>query len=91
MSIRETLAEEICKLNDTEALHLLEQARMLRANRKTCENCTRIKIGNGCSALKDREYPFEKSGECWAWTDVPDVEKKVKKEAEVYAGHALRG
>jgi hypothetical protein len=54
---------------------------------KTCKNCTRkIKRGTGfmCFALTDTNYPFEKYGFCWAWTDNPGIMQKISQEVEIY-------
>ena len=86
----EALVDEVNKLNDIEVSYLLRCVQTLQANKKTCQNCTREINGSRCSALKDRDYPFEKYGECWAWTDEPEVEARVKKDVEDYAGHWIR-
>jgi hypothetical protein len=86
MSIQEVLMNEVYKLSKNDVSRLLTHARVLKANRHMCGNCTREKSGNRCSALNDRNYPFEKHGECWAWTDDPRVEDKIKKAAAEYSG-----
>ena len=86
----EALVDEAYKLSDAEVSCLLKHAQILKTNRHTCQNCTREINGSRCSALKDMKYPFERYGKCWAWTDEPEVEARVKKDVEDYARHWIR-
>ena len=50
---------------------------------RTCETCTKkFFSGRDCKVLT---VMIGKKQECWAWSDDPDWEKKVKKAVKEYA------
>lgn len=50
---------------------------------KRCDTCQKIsKSGKACRVLKET---IGKTEECWAWTDDPEWEEKVKKQVKDYA------
>jgi hypothetical protein len=50
---------------------------------KNCDTCTKkTPAGKRCRVLKEM---IGKNEECWAWSDDPDWEKKVKKAVQEYA------
>lgn len=49
---------------------------------KTCKTCTKKFLSGGaCKVLTEM---IGKKQECWAWSDDPDWEKKVKKAVQEY-------
>lgn len=49
---------------------------------RTCKTCTKKFLsGRGCKVLT---VMIGKKQECWAWSDDPNWEKKVKKEVQEY-------
>jgi hypothetical protein len=50
---------------------------------KVCETCQKKSpYGRACKVLTEM---IGKKEECWAWSDDPDWEKKVKKSVQEYA------
>lgn len=50
---------------------------------RTCKTCTKKFLsGRNCKVLTEM---IGKKKECWAWSDDPDWEKKVKKAVQEYA------
>lgn len=56
---------------------------------KICETCCKAVKKQGrviaCRVLKTHKYFPDKYGYCFAWTDDPDWENKVKAAVEEYA------
>jgi hypothetical protein len=56
---------------------------------RRCDTCAKKVNEHRCAVLTDM---VGRKGECWAWTDDPGWEEKVKAAVEAYAGRAkVRG
>jgi hypothetical protein len=67
---------------------LITQEMDRRGSNETLRTCTKRTNDKRCHVLTEM---VGKTGECWAWSDDPEWEKKAKAAVEAYSGTSATG